>query len=125
MVNILNDCLTFTQMSVAFNNDALVVKECDFVHSRADTMIRDILCQVFDRRCPTHVHVAFNKELHGVCAFTGRHYEETYDKAYPVENQDPTIKESPILPRCHGHIVEETKAKSLQSISLRHSTPCV
>ena len=45
--------------------------------------------------------------------------------SYPIENQDPTIKESPILPRCHGHIVEETKAKSLQSISLRHSTPCV
>ena len=37
--------------------------------------------------------------------------------SYPVENEDPTIKESPILPRRHCHIVEETEAKSLQVIS--------
>ena len=38
---------------------------------------------------------------------------------YPVENEDPAIKESPILPRSHSHIVEEAEAKSLQSTSLK------
>ena len=78
-------------------------------------------------------NVAFNKDvsckdkdLHGACAFTGRYFEETYmTMSYPVENQNPAIKESPILPRCHGHIVEETEAKSLQSINLTNSTMCL
>ena len=76
------------------------------------------------------MNVAFNKDvsnvvkdLHGVCAFTGRYFEETYmTMSYPVENQNPAIKESSIMPRRHGHIVEETEAKSLQSISITHST---
>ena len=36
----------------------------------------------------------------------------------PVKDQDPAIKQSPILPRRHGHVVEETEAEGLQGVIL-------